>query len=160
MIYELEKKGVLKKMKIIDFEKNENVIRLYLGQNHCTDYWGDDFDDAPYEHNAGTVYSNFVCGIAEFAFPLDLLVCEPADDWHYRGNSPFCKQDFIQRKAPCLIIGKNIKYPYECYSAFMNDLSRIYDEDDEPKPEHMEIFFEDDYDAVKAKIIQFHNYIL
>ena len=29
-------------MKIIDFETKGNVIKFYLGENSCDDYWGDD----------------------------------------------------------------------------------------------------------------------
>ena len=52
-------------MKIIDFDKKGNVVRFYLGEDVCNDYWGDDWNDAPYEHNAGTVYNRYVkegCG--------------------------------------------------------------------------------------------------
>ena len=40
---------------IIDFERKGNVVRFYLGKNG--EQWGDDWDDAPYEHNAGKVYT-------------------------------------------------------------------------------------------------------
>ena len=32
---------------VIDFETRGNVIRLYYGND--PDYWGDDWDDKPYE---------------------------------------------------------------------------------------------------------------
>ena len=73
--------------KIIDFEVKGNVVRFYLGNK--TDEWGwtnknykdrngntpdwlkpndtyygDDWDDVPYEHNAGLVYDKFVKGTA------------------------------------------------------------------------------------------------
>ena len=90
--------------KIIDFEKSGNVIRFYCGSEDCNDYWGDDRDDKPYEHNAGRVYSEYVTNTFEVAFPLGVMVCEPADDWHYRGNSPYSKESFIKQKAPCIVI--------------------------------------------------------
>ena len=88
-------------MKIIDFYKKGNVVRFYLGDDKETDYWGDDWDDVPYEHNAGQVYDEFVTGMTEIAFPVDWLVLEPCDDWS--PNSKFCKEDFKNRKAPCVI---------------------------------------------------------
>ena len=44
-------------MKILDFELKGNVIKFYLG--NCNDWWGDDWDDRPYEHNAGKVYDQY-----------------------------------------------------------------------------------------------------
>lgn len=41
-------------MQIIDMEKKGNVVRFYLGENGKQ--WGDDWNDAPYDCNAGTVY--------------------------------------------------------------------------------------------------------
>lgn len=90
--------------KIIDFEKKGNVVRFYLGEDNCQQYWGDDWNDRPYEHNAGTVYDEFVSGIIDVAFPFECNVFEPGDDYSYHGNSPFCKEDFQKGKAPCVII--------------------------------------------------------
>lgn len=91
-------------MKIIDFDKKGNVVRFYLGKDDLNDYWGDDWNDVPYEHNAGTVYDEFISGTIDVAFPFVYTIVEPADDWHYNLNSPFCKDDMRKRKVPCLII--------------------------------------------------------
>lgn len=88
-------------MKIIDFLKYGNVIRLYYGEDDCNDYWGDDWDDAPYEHNAGGVYNKYIKGYVEFAFPLDFAITEPADCYC---NSPYSKEDMKNRKIPCITI--------------------------------------------------------
>lgn len=55
-------------MKIIDFEKKGNVVRFYLGADDCFDYWGDDWNDAPYDCNGGNVYHNFVIGHKDMFF--------------------------------------------------------------------------------------------
>lgn len=91
-------------LKIIDFDKKGNVVRFYLAPIGCDDYWGDDWDDFPYEHNAGTVYDEYVSHIMDVAFPFDSNVLEPANDWHYEGNSPFSKANFKDRHAPCIIV--------------------------------------------------------
>ena len=70
----------------------------------CNDYWGDDWNDRPYECNAGSVYDKFVRDYATIIFPFDYVVLTPEGDWHYRGNSPFCKYDFKARKAPCVVV--------------------------------------------------------
>lgn len=91
-------------MKIIDFERKGNVIKLYLGDNDCNDYWGDDWDDFPYECNAGRVYDEFVQGYAYLYIDYAFNVFEPSDDWYYDGNSPFCKADFKKARNPILVI--------------------------------------------------------
>lgn len=88
-------------MKIIDFKKKGNVVRFYLGTDECMDYWGDDWDDAPYEHNAGTVYARFEKGHRDIAFPFDSLVLEPCDG---ECNSPYSKEDMKNRYTPCIIV--------------------------------------------------------
>jgi len=115
-----------KQLGIIDFEKKGNVVRFYIGDIN-KDYWGDDWNDRPYEHNAGTVYQQYVEKTVDIAFPFDCDVLEPQDDWHYRGNSPFCKEDFKDRKAPCIVV-----VPYEentwndnCYSECCADENAI-----------------------------------
>ena len=85
--------------KIIDFEIRGCAIKLYIGE--CDDWGGDDWDDAPYEFNAGPVYGEFVKGHKDIAFPFDDLVLEPCDG---ELNSPYCKDDFAARRTPCIIV--------------------------------------------------------
>ena len=96
-------KGVLV-IKVIDFEKKGNLLRLYLGEDDCYDYWGDDWNDTPYEHNAGAVYDRYVSMTVDIVEDFDGSVCEPSDDWHYHMNSPYCKEDFKNENAPCVLI--------------------------------------------------------
>ena len=127
----MQKKGGYQ-MKIIDFELKGNVVRFTLGADDCDDYWGDDWDDVPYEHNAGPVYDEFVTGYATIYFPFSYEVMAPESDWHYRQNSPFCKKDFKDRKAPCLVaVQRNSDfncYEEHCYSidALRNDSKKFY----------------------------------
>lgn len=88
-------------MKIIDFERKGNIVRFYLGADNCQDYWGDDWNDTPYECNAGRVYERFVLDHKDVAFNFDDLVLEPCDGiW----NSNYCKEDMKNRMVPCLIV--------------------------------------------------------
>lgn len=64
------------------------------------DYTGDDWDDKPYEHNAGAVYNEYVKGIRYNYYPFDAILLEPN---YQEVNSPYCKDDFKKRKAPILI---------------------------------------------------------
>lgn len=103
-------------MKIIDIERKGNVLRLYLGEDDLEDWWGDDWDDVPYEHNAETVYDKFVSQTVDIAFPFDYKIHEPQDDWHYKGNSPFCKDDF--KKTVFIVIDKDPDW-LDCYSTIV-----------------------------------------
>ena len=124
-------------MKIIDFERKGNVVRFYLGEktedwgwtrsdytrNGKTPdwlkpsdrYYGDDWDDRPYEHNAGQVYEEFIKGYKDIAFDFDDLVLEPADGvWNCISN--WCKDDMVARKVPCIIV-----VPKEVYKNSWDD---------------------------------------
>ena len=99
--------------KIIDFERKGNIVRFYLIKaDRDDDYYGDGWDDVPYEHNAGRVYDSFVNKIVDVFFSYDMVVTEPSDDWFYRGNSPYCKNDFKERKAPCLVVYIPLEHEY------------------------------------------------
>lgn len=87
---------------ILDFNKKSNMVRFYLGDKE-DDYWGDDWDDAPYEHNAGEVYSSYVKDCVDIVFPFDALVLEPCDG-AWNGNSSYSKEDMKKRRVPCIIV--------------------------------------------------------
>ena len=93
--------------KIGDFEKLGNVVRFYLVEESCNDYHGDDWDDVPYEHNAGVIYDEYVKKHIDIAFSLDYAVLEPGDSW---SNSPFSKESFRNKRVPCIIVAKRDEY--------------------------------------------------
>lgn len=116
-------------MKIIDFERKGNVIRFYLGADELESWHGDDWDDMPYEHNAGRVYDEFVAGHRDMKVPFDYTVLEPRDG---QLNSRWCKLDMIARLVPCIIIVPDKLEKQYYYSADFNDyvgaadVKRIY----------------------------------
>lgn len=88
-------------MKIIDFHKKGNVVRFFLGEDDLKEWWGDDWDDCPYEHNAGEVYDEYISGYTDIAFNFDDCVLEPCDGaW----NSEYSKEDMVKRHVPCIIV--------------------------------------------------------
>ena len=91
-------------MKIIDFETKKNAIRFALGADDCNDYWGDDWDDIPYEHNAGPVYSRYVTGYATILVPFTHPICDMEHDWLIPNNFKRSKEDFKMGRAPCLVV--------------------------------------------------------
>ena len=91
-------------MKIIDYKKYGNVIRFYYGDDDEEDYYGDDWNDTPYEHNAGTVYDKYIKGYIDIAITPERVALEAKDDWRWGGNSPYCKNDMKDRNVPCIVI--------------------------------------------------------
>lgn len=90
-------------MKIIDFERKGHLVRFYLGANDCTDYHGDDWDDVPYDCNAGVVYDEYIQGTVDITIPFDSLVLEPSSEWN-GSNTYWSKDDMKRRSIPCLIV--------------------------------------------------------
>lgn len=82
------------KNEVIDFEKKGNLIRFYLGENGKQ--WGDDWDDAPYEHNAERVYDEFVKGYCDIVFDFDCEVDELNESLEV-ANTIYCKDDMRKR---------------------------------------------------------------
>lgn len=111
------------KLQVIDFDTKGSAIKLLLGcpdengdwTNHewkaewtdykpdaSTSYYGDDWNDRPYEHNAGSVYEWFEKGDPLIIhFPYNYRVIEPCDG---EDNSQWCKDDMVARRVPCLVI--------------------------------------------------------
>lgn len=86
-------------LQIIDVETKGNVVRFYLGENGKQ--WGDDWNDAPYEHNAGRVYEEYIKRTKDFFVDFDFCVLEPRTGTI---NSGYSKEDMIKRRVPCLIV--------------------------------------------------------
>jgi hypothetical protein len=81
---------------IIDWDNKGNVVRFYLGKNG--EQWGDDWNDTPYECNAGMVYSAFVEYYVDVAFPFSV------DVWF--AENDYSKEQFIKREVPFMIVVK------------------------------------------------------
>lgn len=116
-------------MKIVGWEIKGNVVRFAFGEDDL-DYWGsDNWEVAPYEHNALTVPMFGTKFFVDIAFRYETSVLEAQDDWHYGGNSPFCMDDFKERKVPILVIDVtgNESFYSECvnkeevFGIFMGD---------------------------------------
>ncbi len=109
----------IRENEIIDFATKGNVIRFYLGTNGKQ--WGDDWNDKPYEHNAGRVYDEFVKGHQDIVVEFEKAVFTP-DCGHI--NSPYSKEDMIKRKVPCVVIAGDEYWRFE--EALANDASIKY----------------------------------
>ncbi len=127
--------------KIINFEKNGNQVKFYIGTEDCKDYYGDDWDDAPYEHNAGSVYDRFVAGWFVKTFDFDDIVMEPCEG---SDNSRFCKDDMKAGRVPCICV-----LPKE----FKDDNTWYYDfEDISNDVNVLKFYFNDIVDVEKEDV--------
>lgn len=133
-------------MVIIDFKRKGNLVRFYLGEKieqwgwtnkdykdskgetpswlePSDTYYGDDWDDRPYEHNAGRVYDEFIKGYKDIAFGFDDIVLEP-----YSGcfNSSWCKDDMVDRRIPCIIVIPKSKFS-ECGIQYEWEIDSFYE---------------------------------
>lgn len=92
----------LSHVKLIDFELiGTQFIRLYTGLISLEDWYGDDWDDTPYEHNAGSVYSECVVYIIDIALPN---YCEAHEPCEGHLNSPYCKNDMKSNAIPMFVV--------------------------------------------------------
>ena len=86
-------------MKIIDFEKFGNAVKFYLGDDSAQAYLGDDWDDIPYELNAGPVYEDWVTGTRVIYFDYEDVVLEPCES----NYNEWSKLDMKNGDIPCII---------------------------------------------------------
>ena len=127
-------------MKIIDFKKKGNVVKLFLGLG-TDDYGGDDWDDVPYDCNAEPVDKDYVTGTVEIMFPFDYSVLEPKEpEWE---RCPWCKDDMKNRRIPCIVAVKYDEGESEEY------FSRVVGDD-----KAIKIYFGDDIDQLSRKIAE------
>lgn len=89
--------------KIIDINTAGNLLQLKLGNNGSQ--WGDDWDDIPYESNAGEVYDEYVQDTIDAIYDIDYLVL-PYAEYHRLTNSDKAMIDFVNRKVPYYYVVK------------------------------------------------------
>ena len=128
----LDEKDYDKDLVVIDVARKGNVVRFYLGKKEgkwgwtnpnykdshgrtpdwlkpSDIYYGDDWDDAPYEHNAGPVYDEFIKGFIDIGFSYDCTIIEPCDNAYHAPT--YSKEDMVNKKIPALIIFPSNIYP-------------------------------------------------
>ena len=103
-------------LNLIDFERKSNQFRLFFGDKNESPY-GDDWDDAPYQLNAGRVYDRFIKDTAVLSFYYDDIVMEPADDYYF----PYITKETMLNKKVAAFIVLPVKYRepdihWKCYS--------------------------------------------
>ena len=110
-------------MKLIDFERKGNLVRLYLGDD--ANFTGDDWDDYPYEDNASPVYDEYIKAIIDYAVPCEYIILEPSDN---PNGSDWCKNDMKCGYVPMFVIGDSQENEWASFSQVIADkkVKRIY----------------------------------
>ena len=110
-------------MKLIDFERKGNLVRLYLGDD--ANFTGDDWDDYPYEDNASPVYDEYIKAIIDYAVPFEYIILEPSDN---PNGSDWCKNDMKCGYVPMFVIGDSQENEWASFSQVIADkkVKRIY----------------------------------
>ena len=94
-------------MKVLDLERKGNLIRFFLGSDDLQRWYGDDWDDYPYELNAGPVYENFVKMKIDVVLPYETAIIDACEVSYtkelYNYNlytEEYCKLDYINSDKP------------------------------------------------------------
>ena len=85
-------------------EGEQEYYACFTNKETLCDQWGDDWDDAPYEHNSGYPYDDDSTIILEVPFAVPCYCKFPCD--YGGGNSPFSVEDINCGAVPW-IFGKN-----------------------------------------------------
>lgn len=108
---------------LIDMCQRGNAIRLYFG-NSVEVITGDDWDDTPYEHNAGPIYSEFVNCYMDVLVPFHWRITDFAQELEYYENSKYCKNDFKHGDIP-LFWCIDAHYERDNVSFFMGESKQV-----------------------------------
>ena len=97
--------------------------------NNWKKQWGDDWDDAPYEHNAGTPYHSYYENGKEIPILLKEIYFEipkyyklPDDGY---SNSPFSVQDINNHRVPWLTINNQYIFAGTSYTNFVKQIFEL-----------------------------------
>lgn len=127
-------------MKVVYIDFKGNLVRFYLGtREQFENSWGDDWNDRPFEHNAGEVDDKFVTKTVDVAFKMDVDVILPEDDYNFHGNTPFAMEDFKKARLARCIIAENDWYSFTQL---------------EDKNKGFRIYFGEDWDKLYQQLVE------
>lgn len=117
--------------KIVDVLEKGNVLRLFLSDKDVNPK-GDDWDDVPYDCNAGVVFEGYYDSFLDVFVPFEYAVIKECESYAAMvgSNSRFCKNDFFKYGIPYMIISQtaegynNLYCPYEVSQCAFAELSK------------------------------------
>lgn len=91
-------------LKVVDFERlDSNRIKFYFSdRDNITDVNGDDWNDKPYNLNAGLVYEEFIDKVYTLPINPQAIILEPCDV--VGNNVDISKKDLLNGTIPCLLV--------------------------------------------------------
>lgn len=89
---------------IIDINQKGNLLTLKLGRNG--NQWGDDWNDAPYNSNAGDVYDEYVRQTVDVVYNSAYTVVA-YHEFNNFTNVSLSMLDFVNRQQPLFYIVKS-----------------------------------------------------
>ena len=96
-------------------------IKMYFTNNSLNDQWGDDWDDVPYEHNAGEPYEDDDHQIIKIQF-MDNIVSEIITPRTNVDNSNYSVQDINNKIVPWISINFDNKSDFIYAGATFKDV--------------------------------------
>lgn len=89
---------------LVDVDSCGNNVRLHFGTDvQYKKSWGDGWDDIPAEHNAGSVYDEYVDHVVTYDVDTRYVVADPMSGYFWT-NSPYSRQDYKCREVPALVV--------------------------------------------------------
>lgn len=92
--------------------------------------WGDDWDDRPYEHNAGSPYNSYFKDGVEYPIQLKKVYFDvpygivKTPDYGF-SNSPFSVKDINSKRCPWLIIDDTYIFAGTSYTDFVRQIEKL-----------------------------------
>ena len=122
-----------KNLKICWIKNKGNYIRFYFTTQD--DYWGDDWNDAPWEDNAGDVYSEFVEYFVDVIVPFNYKVTHTLNDLYDPYQSNVAIADLVDNNAPFIYVTADCYEPkiYEkikksfCHFSFNESIDSFWE---------------------------------
>lgn len=93
---------IFQSYKFVDWEVEGQMVKLYFTTTP-KDAWGDDWNDAPYEDNAGRIYDEYLEAVLTLYIPTNYEVWEFKNDYYDRGHW-YSKKQLIEEKKTVIKI--------------------------------------------------------
>lgn len=130
-----EKAAQFELYKIIDWEVSADrlrggILKLYFGDIDCEEYTGDDWNDRPYQLNAGPVYKEFTKKILYIIFNPELYSLDDAHELYdidmsknaikNSENKLICRARYYQDAANSILyhLGDCVSFPNDAVKEY------------------------------------------
>lgn len=109
----------MKKYFIIDAQQKGNLLQLALTSKIDPNTHGDDWDDKPYDSNAGPVYEEYVEKYITYYVPIDKTIYSYSEYNHVL-NPNISMEDMFNKKIPFMYIVNDADFKL-CDTIYLTD---------------------------------------